>query len=131
MSQENVEIVRQMYDAFGRGDAVAALGYFDPAVVIDASHRVDGRVGQGHEELVAILGEWMGTWDEWREEVETIQDAGDRVLVTSTQHGRGKGSGIEWENRFAMLYELQAGKITRWTVYDDPHAANEAAGLSE
>jgi hypothetical protein len=62
MSQENVEIVRQMYDAFGRGDADAALGYFDPGVVVDASHRVDGRVGRGHEELVAILGEWMGIW---------------------------------------------------------------------
>ena len=131
MSQENVEIVRAMYDAFDRSDADAALAYFDPGVVVDASHRVDGRVGRGHEELVAILGEWMGTWDEWREEVEAIRDAGDRVLVISTQRGRGKGSGAEWANRFGMLYEIQGDKISRWTIYDDPHAALEAAGLSE
>src|SRR5205085_2548348 len=81
MSQENVEIVRRMYDAFDSGDADAALAYFDSGVVMDASHRVDGRVAHGHEELVATLGEWMGTWDEWREEVEAIRDAGDRVLV--------------------------------------------------
>jgi ketosteroid isomerase-like protein len=78
MSRENVEIVRAMYDAFNRGDAAGALDYFDPGVVVDASHRVDGRVGREHEELVVILGEWMGTWDEWREEVEAIRDAGDR-----------------------------------------------------
>jgi ketosteroid isomerase-like protein len=131
MSQENVETVRAMYKAFDRGDADGALAYFDPGVVVDASHRVDGRVGRGHEELVAILGEWMGTWDEWREEVEVIRDAGDRVLVISTQRGRGKGSGAEWANRFGMLYEIQGGKISRWTIYDDPHAALEVAGLRE
>jgi ketosteroid isomerase-like protein len=128
MSEENVEVVRRMYHAFGGGDADAALAYFDPDVVIDASHRVDGRVGHGREELVAILGEWMGTWDEWREEVEEIRGAGDRVLVISTQRGRGKGSGVEWANRFGMLYEVQGGKISRWTVYDDPNEALEAAG---
>jgi ketosteroid isomerase-like protein len=131
MSQENVEVVRRMYDAFDSGDADSALAYFDSGVVVDASHRVDGRVGHGHEELVAILGEWMGTWEEWQEEVEAIRDAGDRVVVISTQRGRGKGSGVEWENRFGMLYEIQGGKISRWTIYDDPHAALEAAGLRE
>jgi len=131
MSQENVEIVRRMYEAFGSGDAGATLAYFNPDVVIDASHRVDGRIGHGREELVAILSEWMDTWDDWREELEEIRDAGGRVLVISTQRGRGKGSGVEWENRFGMLYEIQDDTISRWTVYDDPNKALEAAGRSE
>jgi ketosteroid isomerase-like protein len=131
MSLENVEIVRRMYDAFNAGDADAALAFFDPDVVLDASHRVDGRVGHGREELVAILGEWMGTWEGWHEEVEEIREAGDRVLLISTQTGRGKGSGVNWENRFGMLYEIQGGTISRWTVYDDLQGALEAAGLSD
>ena len=131
MSRENVEVVRRVYEAFGRGDAEAALSYFDPEVVMDASHRVDGRIGHGHQELTAILTEWLGTWDEWREEVEETRDLGDRVLVISTQRGIGKGSGIEWENRFAMLYEVQSGKITRWTIYDDLREALQAVGLRE
>jgi ketosteroid isomerase-like protein len=131
MSQENVELVSRMYQAFGRGDAVTALSYVHSAVVTDPRHRVDGRVGQGHDDLVAILAEWLDTWDEWRQEIEEIRDLGDRVLVLDTQRGRGKGSGIEWEGRFAMLYEVQQGKITRWTIYDDPSEALEAAGLSE
>ena len=131
MSQANVEIVRRLYEAFDRGEADVALTYFDPEVVMDASHRVDGRIGHGQRELISILTEWLGTWDDWREEIEEVRDLGDRVLVTSTQRGRGKGSGVEWENRFAMLYEVRRGKITRWTIYDDLREALEAAGLSE
>jgi ketosteroid isomerase-like protein len=131
MSRENVELVQRVYEAFTRGDAVTALSYFDPEVVMDASHRVDGRIGHGHEELAAILAEWLGTWDEWREEVEETRDLGDRVLVISTQRGVGRGSGIEWENRFAMLYEIRSAKITRWTIYDDLGQALEAVGLRE
>ena len=53
------------------------------------------------------------------------------MLVVTTQHGRGKGSGADWENRFGMLYEVQDGKISRWTIYDDPADARKAAGLAE
>jgi ketosteroid isomerase-like protein len=131
MSEENVEVVRRMYAAFDRGDGESALAAFDPDVVIDASHRVDGRIGHGREEMATILAEWLGAWEDWREEVEDIRDVGDQVLVISTQRGRGKGSGVEFENRFGMLYELRDGAIVRWMVYDDPARALEAAGLRE
>jgi ketosteroid isomerase-like protein len=131
MSQENDEVVSRMYEAFSRGDAEAALSYLDPDVVIDASHRVDGRIGHGREELTAILAEWLGTWEGWEQEVQEIRDLGERVLVIETQRGRGKGSGIAWEGRFGMLYAVARGRITRWTVYDDLPKALEAAGLSE
>jgi uncharacterized protein len=131
MSRENVEIVTRMYDAYARGDFETSLSCFDREIVMDATHRVDGVVGHGHEELVTILAEWIGTWDEWREQVEEVRDVGDRVVVISTQRGRGKGSGVEWEGRFGMVYEVKGGKITRWTVFDDPHKALEAVGLSD
>jgi ketosteroid isomerase-like protein len=131
MSQENVEMVRRMYAAFTSGDATTALSYFDPEIVVDATHRVDGRVGRGFEELGRILAEWMSTWDEWHQEVEEMRDLGDSVLVIETQRGLGKGSGVQWEGRFGMLYEMRGGKITRWTIFDDLRKALEAAGLSE
>jgi uncharacterized protein len=131
MSQENVGVVERMYEGFRRGDAEAALSYLDPDVVIDASHRVDGRVGSGKDEVGTILGEWLGTWEDWEQEVQEIRDLGERVLVIETQRGRGKGSGIAWEGRFGMLYELREGKVIRWTIYDDLGQALEAVGLSE
>jgi ketosteroid isomerase-like protein len=131
MSQENVEVVRRMYEAFHKGDAESALAYFHPEVVVDASVRVDAGIGHGRDELNAIVSRWVGAWDDWREEIEELRDLGDRVLVLSTQYGKGRGSGVDVEARYALLYELQAEQITRLTMYDDPAKALEAAGLSE
>jgi uncharacterized protein len=118
MSEENVEIVRRMYEAFHSGDAEGALAHFDPDVVVDASSaRPDGGRGQGHEQLNAIVNAWVGTWDEWREEIGEMRDLGSRVLVLSVQYGRGKGSGVEVEAPYALLYDVQGGKITRLTMF--------------
>jgi ketosteroid isomerase-like protein len=132
MSQENVEIVRRMYDAFHSGDVEGALAYFDPDVVADASQaRPDLPKGHGHEELRQIVSSWVGAWDEWREEIEEMRDLGSRVLVFIVQRGRGKGSGIEVEAANAALYDLDGGKITRMALFVERAAALEAAGLSE
>jgi ketosteroid isomerase-like protein len=131
MSQENVEIVGKMYGAFHAGDAEGALSCFDPEVVVDASRRVDGGIGHGREELNKIIIRWVGTFNEWREEIEEMRDLGSLVYVVATQRGRGKGSGVEVENRYALLYEVRGDKITRMTVYQNPAEALEAAGLRE
>jgi ketosteroid isomerase-like protein len=132
MSEENVEVVRRMYNAFHSGDADGALAHFDPEVVVDASKaRPDGGRGQGREQLNVIVAAWMGTWDEWREEIEEMRDLGSQVLVLSVQRGRGKGSGVEVEARYALLYDVHGGKITRLVMYADQAQALEAAGLRE
>jgi ketosteroid isomerase-like protein len=131
MSQENVEIVRRMYEAFHGGDAEGALAYFDPEVVVDASRRVDVGVGHGRKDLRRIIATWVGTFDDWREEIEELRDLGGQVYVVATQRGRGKGSGAEVNYRYALLYEVEGDKITRMAFYDKPADALEAAGLSE
>jgi ketosteroid isomerase-like protein len=117
MSQENVEVVRRMYEAFHRGDAEGALAHFDPEVAVDASSRVDGEVGRGHEDLTRIISSWLGAFEAWREEIEAIRDLGDRVLVVAIQRGRGN--------------EVRGGKITGMTRYLEPAEALKAVGLSE
>jgi ketosteroid isomerase-like protein len=131
MSQEDVKVVRRMYEAFHGGDADGALTYFDPDVVVDASRRVDGATGRGRHELAAIITEWVGAFEEWREEIEEIRDHGNQVYVVATQAGRGKGSGIEIETRYALVYEIRSDKITQMTIYLDPTEALEAMGLRE
>jgi ketosteroid isomerase-like protein len=131
MSQENVELIQRMYDAFRRGDAGGALAYFDPDVEVDATIRVDEGVGRGRDAVQAMVARWVGAWDEWREDLEEIRDLDSHVLVVSTQRGRAKGSGIELGTRYAVLYEIRDSKITRMTLYSDPAQAVEAAGLRE
>ena len=73
----------------------------------------------------------LGAWDEWREEIEEIRDLGSQVLVVSKQRGRAKGSGIEVETRYAVLYGIHGDKITRMAIYSETAEALEAAGLAE
>jgi hypothetical protein len=68
------------------------------------------------EELSAIISRWLAAFDEWREEIEEMRDLGSQVCVVSTQHGRGKGSGIETETRYAVLYEVRGNQIIRMTL---------------
>ena len=116
MSQENVEIVRRMYQAFHSGDV-------DRGSVTE--------VGKGPEHVNAVVASWVGAWDEWREEIEEMRDVGSRVLVLSVQRGRGKGSGVEVEARYAMLYDVHGGRITTMRMFGSVAQAFEAAGLSE
>jgi ketosteroid isomerase-like protein len=132
MSQENVEIVRRMYEAFHAGDADGALSHFDAEVLTDTgSARPDLSVGKGREYLGAVVGSWAATWEGWRDEIAEIRDLGNRVLVVSVQRGRGRGSGIEVEARYAILYDLANGAIVSVRMYGTVAEALEAAGLRE
>jgi ketosteroid isomerase-like protein len=132
MSQENVEIVRRMYEAFHNRDADAALSYFGADVLVDASRgRPDVGVGRGREQVNALVGSWITAWDEWHEEIEEMRGLGSRVLVVSLQRGRSKGTGAEVEARYAVLYDVHRGEIVGMRLYGDLKEAREAAGLPE
>ena len=92
MSEENIEIVRRMYDAFYSGDVDGALSHFAPDVLVDASKaRPDVGVGKGREHVSAIVTSWVASWEDWREEIEEMRDLGSAVLVErSAGPGQGK-----------------------------------------
>ena len=128
MSQQGVELVREMYAAFHGGDAGRALSFFDEDVVVDATARIDGGTGRGREELASVIGRWLAAFEGWHEEIEEIHDLGDRVCVVAVQSGRGKDTGIDTRTRYAVLYEVRGDAITRMTLYRNPERALEAAG---
>ena len=129
MSQENVDIVRRMLACFHQGDAAGALACFSRDVVVDASRRPDGRTGVGRSDLAAIIGQWLGAFEAWSEEIHQIHDLDDRVIVVATQRGRGKRSGVEVATEYATIYRVRGGEIAALTLYPDPAEGLRAAGL--
>ena len=126
-----MEVVRKAYAAYHGGDAEAALSYFHPEVVSDASRRLAGGIAHGREELRQQVAEWVGAFDGYREEVEEILDLHDRVCVVVTQRGEGRGSGVGVDQTYAVIYEVEDEWITALTAYRTRADALEAAGLSE
>ena len=131
MSEENVEVVQAMWEAFMQGDSERALAAFDPEVEWDGTNLPDGRVARGIGEVIDHLSRWAASWQDWSLDVERFIDAGeDVVVVIFRERGRSQ-SGLEMDERHAELYTLSRGKIVRRIGFSNPAEALEAAGLSE
>ena len=117
MSDENVTIVRRIYDSLHDPDeSVWALWH--PDVEFDVSRDVWGPlVCGGHYRGVAGVRRWMrdlyGAWEHMELEVEELIDAGDRVVLVQCVRGRGRLSGIEIEYRPAGIWTIREGRIVR------------------
>jgi ketosteroid isomerase-like protein len=130
MSQENVELVRSLYE--GGGDRGRLLALAHPDIVVDASRRVfNPTTHVGTDGLRRMFAEADEVWEEFRVEPLEFIDAGDRVVVMVRTVGKGKGSGAEARQHSAQIWVLRDSLVVRWEVgYADRHEALEAAGLS-
>jgi ketosteroid isomerase-like protein len=61
MSQENVDLVRRLMDAYRSGKYAAALAAFHPEVVCDATVRPEGRTYRGRDGVAEAIRVWAGT----------------------------------------------------------------------
>ena len=128
MSQEDVEIVRTAIEAWGAGDMDSFCASLDPDMVWNPVEEV---ASQGHAAVLATLARWRGEWDEYEQTAEEFVDMGERVVATVHFQGRGRGSGIEIDQRFYEIYTVRHGKVVRMDEYTTRAEALEAAGLRE
>ncbi len=65
MSQENVEIVRQVYEAFQRGDSEKVMNLISPDIELHGTSGglSDGSVARGIEAVRQTLEPWNEDWE--------------------------------------------------------------------
>jgi ketosteroid isomerase-like protein len=137
MSEENVEIVRRVYEASARRDAEAVLSMYDPDVEWDLSQHPMGQIFEregrrkGHEGLRAWFHEWYDAFEDFEHRCEEVIDAGEYVVSVGIDAGRGRGSGIEVERTIAGVWTIRNGKIVRVVWFPTREEALEAAGREE
>jgi uncharacterized protein len=132
MSQENVEIVREAYEAFAQGDLGAVLNAFDPDVVsYTAPPLPDPAEYHGREGVLEWIGNWTEGFDEFALEADEYIDAGDHVVAGVNQRATGAASGVPVERRTWLLHTVRNGQVVRIGVYATKSEALEAAGLRE
>lgn len=133
MSQENLDIVRRVYDSLEHPDAsVRALWH--PEVEFDVSRDIFGAVvGGGRYRGVEGVRSWMldlyAAWDRMDIDCEELIEAGEQVISVLRVHGRGRTSGIELEYHPAGVWTLRGGKIVRVVWFATRGDALEAVGL--
>jgi uncharacterized protein len=131
MPSDYLDLVRECYDAFERGDLdyVIARSAADIEVV-EAPDLPGSQTYRGHDGLAEAIQNWVGEWEDFRLDVERMIDAGNqRVITLVRHHGRGKSSGVPVESRWVYLHTGSEGKIVRWEIFGRLDDAFAAIGL--
>src|SRR5262245_55095256 len=132
MSQENVELVRRFYDAWGQDEGPMPIDLMDPEIeYVNPSGAVEPGTRRGRDAFRTAVEAMFDGWESWQVEPEQYRTVGDQVAVVLRYRARGRGSGVEIEGRESALWTIRDGKVARYAWFHGPSEALEAAGLSE
>lgn len=121
----NVDVVRNTYEAVGRGDIPALLDLLTddvgwtlqgPSVIPFAGTR-HGR--EGVAEFFSLVGD---TLEFKRFEPREFVGQGDTVVVVGYEHNLIKPTGRTFEQEWAHVYTLKDGRIARFLALEDTAA---------
>ncbi len=131
MSQENVEIVRGIFDAWNARDLGRVREMYDPAIVVRyAEGWPEGsEPTMGREAVMRQWEQFRETWDADTLEPISFIDAGDRVVVR--QRWRGVGHGPDLNMEVSTVTTLREGRMILIEFFWDHVEALEAVGLSK
>ncbi len=127
----NTEIVRGLYEAFGRGDVPAALGLLDPGIVWNEAENfiyADRNPYIGPQAVLDGVFARIGTdWEGFTAIPEELISEGDTVVALGRYRGVYRATGIRLDAQFVHVFKLRSGKVARFQQYTDTAQARDAA----
>jgi ketosteroid isomerase-like protein len=137
MSQENVEIARQLSEAFNRAYAEGATELYellDPDIEwVPIKAILEGTTYRGHEGVRQWIEELKRDWAAFETRPEQFRDLdGDRVLALGSWRARGRGGEVLLDiPQGAWLVQFRNGKVVRMETFTEREKALDVAGLKE
>jgi ketosteroid isomerase-like protein len=131
MSRQNVEVVRQGFEAWNAGDMEAFRDLYaeDAIIVRFLEGWPESGPFVGRDTIMRTFEQLRQTWDSDTLEIISSIDLGDRVLTRYLWRGVGHGPGLRLEA--TILYTLRKGRAFLLEYFWDHADALEALGLSE
>lgn len=115
-TQENVQVVKQAYDAITRGDLPGLLGRMTEdveirfpgpsAIPFAGTYRGHDGVGRFAKDLVDNID-----WDTRELKPREFIAQGDQVVVLGDEQLVSKSTGRSWQTEWAMVWTMRDGKI--------------------
>ena len=133
MSQDNVLAVRNLYEAFARGD----MDRFEKGCARDILwNEAENSLyagGNPYRSFAAVrdavFAPILRDFDDFRVELEKLLDAGDFVIGTGRYRGRHKDTGSELSAQFCHVIHVDPdGKLDRVQEYTDTLGEAEVSG---
>jgi uncharacterized protein len=129
VTSTQLDLVRRSIDAYNRGDRGALLALVaDDAVFEVPIGMANAGTYRGPEGFLRMVEGWDEAWDEFRIEIDDAIEYGDTVIVPVTQHGRGRGSGVEIQMQAAYLMRFTDGRLQHWRIFESKEEAVREAG---
>ena len=123
MSQENVQLIRGIYEAFSKGDVPAVLEQLDESIEWNEAENyiyADRNPYIGPQAVLEGVFTRLGTeWEGYTVTPEEFLDAGDRVVVLGTYSGIYKVTGREVRAQFAHVWGVKEGRVKSFQQYAD------------
>ena len=118
------DLLRGLYEAFGRGDIATVLGAMDPAISWHQAegnpYKVDGGAWIGPNAIVENLFVKLGTeWDGFTVTPARFSESGDQVIVEGRYTGTYKATGKSIDAQFCHIWNVKDGKVTAFQQYTD------------
>lgn len=134
MAQENIELVRSIYAAFGAGDVNAVIARMAPDIEWNEAENfpyADGNPYRGPEAVLTGVFARLGSeWEAFAAVPEEFLDAGDTVLVLGRYSGRHKATGRAVDAQMVHLWRVAGGKATAFQQYTDTLQFARATGAA-
>ena len=128
---ENVDLVRSIYTAIGRGDYSSAE-WADPDIEYVVADGPEPTTVTGLDGMVEVMRSIFSAFEDVRTEAEDYLELdADRVLALTKASGRGRTSGAQIGHMAAELFEIHDGKVNRIVNYFDRGHAFADLGLAE
>jgi ketosteroid isomerase-like protein len=131
MSQENVDIVRRVYDALNRNDFDAAFRDAHPDFQISFKRGPLAGTRRGREAPEAVLSDMRAAFDAWTIEPSELLESRTQIVAIVKNRVRPKGTDAEIETRNGHLWTIRDGTILSLEGFPNADDALEAAGLRE
>jgi ketosteroid isomerase-like protein len=132
MSQSNLELVRSIYAAWGRGD-FSSMDWAHPEIELVIADGPERGAWKGPDEVARGWRGWLSAFGDYRVEANEFREVdSDRVLVLMQHCGRGKTSGLKVEHvkrDGANVFRLRDGKVACLALYWDRERALADLGL--
>ena len=119
MSEGDVARARAALAAFGTGDLDRLVRQFHPDFVgvVPPELSAEPDTYRGHAGIRRYLESFREYVEGLRFVPEDVIDAGDAVVVAMRIEGRGRGSGVPFEQRLANRITVRDGLIDSMTAY--------------
>ena len=131
MSQENVELVRSVYEALNSRDWDAVFRDTHPDFELTTQLGTTAGTRRGRERVTEFLEDYLAAFDAFIWEPEQFFEGRDRVVGFVTTRALPRGGSVELVVRNGWWWTVRDGVIVSVKSFPEPAKALEAAGLSE